>query len=249
MRRVARAAILGEGLSPVKLVILVESTVRIATFATRTAAAIPATTCTAAVMLLAFRSAERVDETTRLVLGTANIELLVLVGWYAACFRGYHLGIADVAPREGRIRSMMHGSMRRQRAVLDRDTTRLLLLLLLLVLLLVEQRGCLLLLLLMLLVLLQVVIQLILFGFSQLILLVVESLKNYGTRISLQMLVLLLVVQVDHLPVKHERRRGIAETSGSVSVHHGSSKATAAAILTGQRRLVRLLFRLAVRKR
>lgn len=65
-----------------------------------------------------------------------------------------------------------------------------------------------------------------------------------GTSIALQMLVLLVFVQVNHLSVQHQRRRRIAEAT-SVSVQHHP----AATVLTRQRWLVRLLLRLSVRER
>lgn len=143
----------------------------------------------------------------------------------------------------------MHGSVRREWTVLDRDAAGLLR-----GMLLIERVGRRWL--------------LVLFSFSQLILLMVESLKNCGgenefecqlltslkrsqyltngTSVALQVLVLLVFVQVNHLSVQHQRRRRIAEAT-SVSVQH--HPAAAAAILTRQRWLVRLLLRLSVRER
>lgn len=86
---------------------------------------------------------------------------------------------------------MMYSPMRWQRAVLDRDPALVLLLLRLLMLI---EWIC-----------RQVLLQLLLFAFSQLVLLMIEPLKNYGTSVSLQVLVLLFVVQVNHLPIEKKR--------------------------------------------
>lgn len=176
--------------------ILVKPSLRktaIATSGNTTATRVTPLTRTAAIVL-ALWSTKSVQEATsfRLTRTASGIELLVLVGWYTACIRWHHLRITHVGRPTGgerrRIRRMVHGPVRWQRTVLDRDSARVLLLLRLI------EWVC-----------RQVLLQLMLFAFSQLVLLVVEPLKNYGTSVSLQLLVLLFVVQVDHLPIEKKR--------------------------------------------
>lgn len=181
--------------------VLIETSFReaaIAARATTTASTrVAPLTRTGAAVVLTLRSTKGVEEaarfwltrtTTAVAADVGGIELLVLVGWYIARLLWHHLGIAHiVATGKGWIRRMVHGPMRWQRTVLDRDSTRLWLLRLV-------ERVC-----------RQLLLQLLLFAFSQLVLLMVEPLKNYGTSISLQLLVLLFVVQVDHLPVEKKR--------------------------------------------
>lgn len=177
--------------------VLVETCFREATIATRdpnsTSTRITPLTRTGTSIVLTLRSTKGVEEAasfwltrTTAAVTAGIIELLVLVGWYIARLMWQDRRIAHIASTgKSWIRRVMYRPMRWQGTVFNWDSTRLLRLI---------ERVC-----------RQLLLQLLLFTFSQLVLLVVEPLKNYRTSVSLQLLVLLFVVQVDHLPVKEKR--------------------------------------------